>query len=64
MEKGRTIKLFRPSSDRDATLSSDAVSRVTTSRKGLGSQSDSINDSIVQDPEVRPHLSCARVRSD
>lgn len=59
MEKGRTIKLFRPSSDRDATLSSDAVSRVTTSRKGLGSQSDSINDSIVQDHEVRPHLSSA-----
>jgi hypothetical protein len=59
MEKGKAIKLFRPSSDRDATLSSDAVSRVTTSRKGPGSQSDSINDSFIQDPEVRPHLSSA-----
>lgn len=57
MEKGKTIKLFRPSTDRDVTPSSDAVSRVTTSRKGLGSQSDSINDSFIQDPEVRPHLS-------
>lgn len=53
MEKGKAIKLFRPSSDRDATPSSDAVSRVTTSRKG------SINDSFVQDPEVCPHLSSA-----
>ncbi|KAF8505727.1 hypothetical protein F5888DRAFT_464683 [Russula emetica] len=59
MEKGRGIKLFRPSSDRDATLSSDPVSRVTTGRKGFGSQSDSINDSVVQDPEVCPHLSFA-----
>src|ERR1700733_1630475 len=42
MEKGKAIKLFRPTSDRDVTLSSDPVSRVT-SRKGLGSQSDSIN---------------------
>jgi hypothetical protein len=56
MEKGKAIKLFRPSSDRDATLSSDPVFRVTTSRKGLGSQSDSINESVVQDPEVRPPL--------
>jgi hypothetical protein len=56
MEKGKAIKLFR---DRDATLSSDAVSRVTTSRKGFGSQSDSINESVVQDPEVSPHLSSA-----
>ena len=59
MEKGKAIKLFRPSSDRDATFSSDAVSRVTTGRKGLGSQSDSINDSVAQDSEVCPHLSCA-----
>lgn len=51
IEKGKPIKLFRPSSDRDAALSSDAVSRVTTSRKGLGSPSDSINESFVQDPE-------------
>jgi hypothetical protein len=57
MEKGRAIKLFRPSGDRDAALSSDAVSRVTTNRKGLGSPIDSINDPVVQDPEVRPHLS-------
>jgi len=57
MEKGKAIKLFRPSSDRDATLSSDAASRMTTSRRGFGSQSDSINDSFVQDPEVCPHLS-------
>ena len=56
MEKGKAIKLFR---DRDATLSSDAVSRVTTSRKGFGSQSDSINESVVQDPEVSPRLSSA-----
>lgn len=59
MEKGKAVKLFRPSGDRDATLSSDPVFRVTTSRKGLGSQSDSINESVVQDPEVRPHLSFA-----
>jgi hypothetical protein len=59
MEKGKAIKLFRPSSDRDAALSSDAASRVTTSRKGFGSQSDSINDSFVQDPEVCLHLSSA-----
>ena len=59
MEKGKAIKLFRPSSDREATLSSDAASRVTTSRKGFGSQSDSINDSFIQDPEVCPHLSSA-----
>jgi hypothetical protein len=57
MEKGKAIKLFRPSNDRDATLSFDPVSRVTTNRKGLGSQTDSINDSFVQDPEVRPNLS-------
>ena len=56
MEKGKAIKLFRPS-DRDAALSSDPMSRLITSRKGFGSQSDSINDSVVQDSEVRPHLS-------
>ena len=53
MEKGRAIKLFRPTSDRDATFTSDPVSRVTTSRK------DGINDTVVQDPEVRPNLSSA-----
>ena len=60
MEKGKAIKLFRPSGDREA-ISSDAVSRVTTNRKGLGSQSDSINinDIVVQDPEVCPQLSFA-----
>lgn len=56
MEKGKAIKLFRPSGDRDAALSSDPMSRVT-SRMGFGSQSDSINDSVVQDSEVRPRLS-------
>ena len=35
MEKGKAIKLSRPSSDRGATLSFDPVSRVTTGRKGL-----------------------------
>jgi hypothetical protein len=59
MEKGRAIKLFRPSSDRDATPSSDAVSRVTANRKGFASQSDSINDSVVQDSEVRLRFSSA-----
>src|SRR5258707_2125467 len=59
MEKGKAIKLFRPSSDRDATPSSDGVSRVTANRKGFASQSDSINDSVVQDSEVRLHLSSA-----
>jgi hypothetical protein len=56
MEKGKAIKLFRPSSDRDATLSSDAVSRVTASRKGSSAQSDGINDGVL-DFEVRIHLS-------
>jgi hypothetical protein len=59
MEKGKAIKLFRPSSDRDATPSSDAVSRVTTGRKGLSAQSDGINDSVVLDSEVRTYLSLA-----
>ena len=59
MEKGKAIKLFRPSSDRDATPSSDAVSRVTTSRKGFGAQSDGINDSVVLDSEVRTYFSFA-----
>jgi hypothetical protein len=59
MEKGKAIKLFRPSSDRDATLSSDAVSRVTASRKGSGAQSDGFNDGVVLDFEVRIHLSSA-----
>ena len=59
MEKGKAIKLFRPSSDREATPSSDAVSRVTASRKGFGAHSDGINDSVVMDSEVRIYLSSA-----
>jgi hypothetical protein len=59
MEKGKAIKLFRPSSDRDATLSSDAASRVSASRKGFGAQGDGINDGVVLDSEVRTHLSSA-----
>lgn len=54
LEKGKAIKLFRPSSDRDATITPDAVSRVSTSRKGVGAQSDDNNDNnTVLDPDVR-----------
>jgi hypothetical protein len=59
MEKGKAIKLFRPSSDRDAALSFDAASRVSASRKGFSAQSDGINDGVVLDSEVRTHLSPA-----
>ncbi|KAH9965988.1 hypothetical protein BC827DRAFT_1265066 [Russula dissimulans] len=50
-EKAKAIKLFRPSSDRDATASSDAVSRIATSRKGFGAQNDGINESAILDTE-------------
>ncbi|KAI9507028.1 hypothetical protein F5148DRAFT_1208967 [Russula earlei] len=51
-EKGKAIKLFRPSSDRDATVPSDVASRTSTSRKGFGAQIDGINnESTVLDPE-------------
>ena len=59
MEKGKGVKLFRPSSDRDTAPSSDAVSRVATSRKGFGAHGDGINDSAVLDSEVRTCLSLA-----
>jgi hypothetical protein len=47
--------MFRPSSDRDATITPDVGSRVSTSRKGVGAQSDdnNNNDNTVLDPEVR-----------
>jgi hypothetical protein len=55
LEKGKAIKLFRPSSDRDASASiaSDAVSRVSASRKGFGAQGDGYE---VLDSEVRTLL--------
>jgi hypothetical protein len=55
LEKGKAIKLFRPSSDRDASASiaSDAVSRVSASRKGFGAQGDGYE---VLDLEVRTLL--------
>ena len=54
LEKEKAIKMFRPSSDRDATITSDAGSRASTSRKGVGAQSD--DDNTVLDPEVRTLL--------
>lgn len=48
--------MFRPSSDRDATITPDAGSRLSTSRKGVGAQSDDNNDNTVLDPEVRTLL--------
>jgi len=48
--------MFRPSSDRDATITPDVGSRVSTSRKGVGAQSDDNNDNTVLDPEVRTLL--------
>ncbi|KAI0307207.1 hypothetical protein B0F90DRAFT_1686276 [Multifurca ochricompacta] len=40
LDKGIAIKLFRPSGDRDVTLPPDAVSRLNSSKKSLGPQSD------------------------
>jgi len=56
IEKGKAIKLFRPSTDRDATIVSDASSRISASRKGFGAQSDGNNDNAVLDSEVRAFL--------
>ena len=58
LEKGKAIKLFRPSSDRDAgaSIASDAASRVSASRKGFGAQGDGYNDNAFLDSEVRTLL--------
>lgn len=56
LEKGKAIKLFRSSSDHEATLPSDAVSRVTTTRKGIAVPSGGINESAIPDSEVRTHF--------
>ncbi|KAI0304149.1 hypothetical protein BC826DRAFT_981762 [Russula brevipes] len=49
LEKGKAIKIFRPSSDRDVTFPSDAASRVSANKRGPGAQSDGINDSVIPD---------------
>jgi hypothetical protein len=58
LEKGKAIKLFRPSSDRDASASiaSDAVPLISASRKGFSAQGDGYNDNAVLDSEVRTLL--------
>ena len=52
IEKGKASKLLRPSSDRDVTLSSDPLFRVTLSRKSVVAQSDS-KDGTTVEAEVR-----------
>ncbi|KAI0004969.1 hypothetical protein BJV74DRAFT_316414 [Russula compacta] len=51
LEKGKAIKLFRPSGDYEATPPSDAVFRVTTTRKGVAVPSGGINESVIPDSE-------------
>jgi hypothetical protein len=51
MDKGKAAKLFRTSADRDTPLS-DAVSRMTTTRKPLATHPDIVNDSATLAIEV------------
>lgn len=48
LDKGKAIKSVRSSSDRDMTLPSDPVFRVTLSRKSLVSQRDGKDDTGVE----------------
>ncbi len=48
LDKGKAIKSFRPSSDRDMTLPSDPLFRVTLSRKSIIAQRDSKDGAAVE----------------
>ncbi|KAI9466969.1 hypothetical protein BJY52DRAFT_1235607 [Lactarius psammicola] len=51
LDKGKAIKSFRPSSDRDMTLPSDPLFRVTLSRKSIIAQRDSKDGAAVEAEE-------------
>jgi hypothetical protein len=51
IDKGKAIKSFRPSSDRDMSLPSDPPFRVTLSKKSLAAQRDSKDSAAVEAEE-------------